>query len=136
MSRITRGKSQPDLPAHMLLDKFARTRIYEDPDDLDNHARGTLRQTGSDAPLFQHEDQRRVDSRAMINIRTEGGRSAEVPDHSEEFIDVHSRDTRGPSNEPNWKAFNAQRRARGKKILTRIAVYLTFAVFALFVPWK
>ena len=112
MERLTRGKSMPDLPAHMIRDKFAVTDFEEDPEDLNNYSRATLRNRNTDAPSLQHEDQRRVDSRMMINIRTEGGRSAEIPDHSEAFIEVIDRDPRGPSNEPNWRHYNNQRRAR------------------------
>jgi hypothetical protein len=52
----------------------------------------------------------------MINIRTEGGRSGEVPDHSEAFLELFGADPRGTNNEPNWRAYNAQRRARGKNM--------------------
>ncbi len=116
MERLTRGKSSIDLPAHMIKDKFAITDLEEDPEDLINYTRANLRNRNTDAPSLQHEDPRQVDSTMMINIRTEGGRSEFIPDHSEEFIEVVERDTRGPSNEPNWRHFNDQRRARGKNI--------------------
>lgn len=116
MNNLTRGKDTPDLPTQFIVDKLEVTRVYEDPESMNQFSRASLKDTSPAKPLFQEEDKRRTDSRTIINLRAEGSRYKDMPDHSEVFLGDFGSDTRRANNEPDWKEYNRQRRIRGKYI--------------------
>lgn len=116
MENLTRGSDQRDLPTKFIIDKLETTRIYEDPEDINQFSRRSLKDTSAAPPLFAEEDRRKVDTRTILNLRMEGAPCADMPYHPDTFLDEHISDTRGADNQPDWKEYNRQRRARGKFI--------------------
>jgi hypothetical protein len=139
---ILRGGWSGGIPQHMIDKKYERTNIYEDKDLLQNYQRETLLDNRPD-PITLASDEFRnngefnadelamakklgIDvstlpsgktgnayNRSVLNIRENGQRATNTPNHSEIFLELTGADPRGTSNLPQMQqmAEHARRRA-------------------------
>ncbi len=108
------------MPEDIFLKKYEMTCIYEDPEQLNNHFRNTLKDQRCDAPFFESDAPRRDNySRDRLNLRY-GGRRVNtepyLPDGT--FLDHEFtiKDPRGIALGPDMMQHRRQQEARGRFI--------------------
>lgn len=110
------------MPESAYLRKMEQTCIYEDPLQLNNHFRNTLRDYRPDAPLFESDQARRPEnnySMDRLNLRHGGARTLDdpyLPDGTFIDYDFLQKDPRGIAVEPDMRKHREQQEARGKFI--------------------
>jgi hypothetical protein len=108
------------MPLQAYLDKMEQTCIYEDPNQLENFFRHSLKDLTPDAPLFESDQPRRNNfSKDRLNLRHCGKRVDTEPDLPDgTFLDHHFlvKDPRGIATDPDMKQLRKQKEARGKFI--------------------
>lgn len=100
--------------------KMEMTCIFEDPDQLNNYFRSSLKDLRPDLPMFE-SDQKRTNnySQDRLNLRHCGKRVAATPDLPDgTFLDYAflEKDVRGIRLDPNMNKYKDQQFARGKFI--------------------
>ncbi len=120
MSRHSIVGSGSLMPESVYLKKMEQTCIYEDPDQLDNHFRNTLKNQRCDKPFFESDMPRRDNySRDRLNLRY-GGRRVNtepyLPDGT--FLDYEFtlKDPRGIATQPDMMQYRRQQESRGRFI--------------------
>ncbi len=114
----------PSLPDSISKLKFQPITpdVYYDPDTLENFRKETLRFTGADKPIFEHELPRTQNPHRdlLLNINAFGTPYKKDPYHPELFLGEMSRDPRGVENDPivskvvDQARFRQERYIRGK----------------------
>lgn len=104
----------------LYLKKMEQTCIYENPDQLYDYYRVSLKDIRPDAPTFESDQPRRDNySRDRLNLRHVGKRTVANPDLPDgtflEFDGLQS-DVRGTALDPDMKQHRRQQEARGKFI--------------------
>jgi len=97
-----------DMGFEMFPEKYEQTVIYEDPDQLNEDRRETLKDfTPDNSRLFAHEEPRRVTyARDALNLRDGGARTTTDPWSNDDFDNqFHDKDPRGWSTEQPWKEY-------------------------------
>ena len=97
-----------DMGFEMFPAKYEQTAIYEDPDQLNEDRRETLKDfTPDNSRVFAYEEPRRVTySRDMLNLRDGGARTTTDPWANEGWDNsFHDKDPRGWSTEQPWKEY-------------------------------
>lgn len=106
----------PSLPFSMLKQKYIQTSdIYHDPNTVENFMKETIRNTGSDAPLFESDMPRQSlnpMSRSLLNAYEFGGRYTHAPHHPELFMGDLTKDQRMSVNNPMVAQMADQHRFR------------------------
>ncbi len=105
----------PSLPDSMMKQKFMTTTDdYYDPATVENFMKETLRNTGPEAPLFEHELPRKDNPHRdlMLRIHATGSPYTHEPYHPELFLGELTPDPRGVYNEPNVAQIADQERFR------------------------
>lgn len=119
MARSIQGSGSL-MPESAYLKKMEQTCIYEDPDQLENFYRNSLKDLRPDKPFFESDAPRRNNfSRDRLNLRHGGARSLAdpyLPDGT--FLDhvFLEKDPRGNALEPDMRQYRKQQEARGKFI--------------------
>jgi len=103
----------------MFPEKTEATDIDEDPEQLYNHGRDTLKDWGPDTTnLFAHEEVRRNNfSRDRLELRSGGARVNTDPWQNEDYdTQFHDRDPRGWSTEQPWSEYRRHLEAQLRRI--------------------
>lgn len=104
-----------DMGFEMFPEKYEQTVIYEDPDQLNEDRRETLKDfTPDNSRLFAHEEPRRVTyARDALNLRDGGARTTTDPWANNEFDDqFHDKDPRGWNVEQPWQEYRRHMEAQ------------------------
>lgn len=114
----------PSLPDSMVRQKyFQTTDIYNDPNTVANFMKETIRNTGSDAPLFEQDmprQSRNPLSQSILNTQEHGSRYTHAPFHPELFLGDMTSDPRMSTTEPltarmaDQNKFRQERYIKGK----------------------
>jgi hypothetical protein len=112
----------PSLPDTLLKQKYAYTpNVYNDPNTVENFMKETIRNTGSDAPLFESDMPRRGGSnpfgQALLSAHEHGSRYSHTPYHPELFLGDLSKDQRQTSYEPVVSQMAEQNRFRQQRYI-------------------
>ena len=111
----------PSLPESMMKLKYLQTPdIYDDPNTIENFMKETLRNTGTDAPLFEQDLPRQSNnplSRSILNSREFGERYTHKPFHPELFLGDLTKDQRMSVNEPLVAQIAEQSKFRQKRYI-------------------
>lgn len=110
----------PSLPDSILRQKFMEsTDDYYDPDTVENFMKETLRNTGPEKPLFEHELPRKDNPHRnmMLQLHATGSPYSHDPYHPELFLGDISADPRGVENNPNVSQIAEQSRFRQTKYI-------------------
>ncbi len=108
------------MPVDMYLKKNEITCMFEDPDQLDNHFRNTLKDMRPDEPFFESDQPRYNNfSRDRLNLRHYGKRvptEPHLPDGT--FLDYEFtiKDPRGVALGPDMMQYRRQQESRGRFI--------------------
>lgn len=105
----------PSLPDSLLKQKFLVTPDDNyDPNTVENFMKETLRYTGTEKPLFEHEMPRTDNPHRdlYLNLHAEGTKYTHDPYHPEIYLGDHTRDPRGTENNPNVSQMADQARFR------------------------
>ena len=120
MSRHSIVGSGSLMTEDMYLKKYEATCLYEDPEQLNNHYRNTLKDMRCDKPFFESDMPRRDNySKDRLNLRYGGRRDNTEPYMAEgSFIDYEFtlKDARGIVTDPDMKKYKLQSESRGKFI--------------------
>ncbi len=113
-------ESGENMPQGFFEKKMEQTCLFEDPNQLYDYYRASLRDIRPDAPTFESDMPRRNNySQDRLNLRFTGARVSTVPDLPDgtflEF-DGLQRDPRGTTTDPNFMSYRRQQEARGKFI--------------------
>lgn len=94
-----------DMGYEMFPEKYEKTEVHEDPDELYNHYRTTLKDYTPDQEnlMASGEPRRDTHAREKINLRSGGARVNTMPYANENFdLQFHDEDPRGWSTEQPW----------------------------------
>lgn len=97
-----------DMGFEMFPEKYEQTVMYEDPDQLNEDQRETLKDfTPDSSRMFAYEEPRRTTyARDALNLRDGGARTTTDPWSNDDFdISFHDKDPRGWSTEQPWKEY-------------------------------
>jgi hypothetical protein len=112
--------SYGSMPISKYLEKMEQTCLFEPEDQLDNYMRDSLKNTDTDAPLFESDQPRRDNhSRERLSLRHTGRRTeAEpfLPDGTFTDFEFLNADPRGTAVGPDMMKHRKQQEARGKFI--------------------
>lgn len=115
-----RGRSgYGDMGFEFFPEKYEKTDIIEDPDQINTDRRETLKDYAPESnTLFAHEETRRnTHARERLNIREGGSRWTTEPWKNEEFdTQFHDKDPRGWSTEQPWAEYRRQAEAQFRMI--------------------
>lgn len=105
----------PSIPESLLKQKFLVTQddTY-DPNTVENFMKETLRYTGTEKPLFEHELPRKDNPQRdlYLKLHAEGTPYSHDPYHPEIYLGDHTKDLRGTENNPNVSQIADQSRFR------------------------
>ena len=114
----------PSLPDSMVKQKYLQTvDIYNDPNTISNFMKEAIRDTGSDAPLFEQDmprQSRNPLSQSILNTQEHGSRYTHAPFHPELFLGDLTSDPRMSTTQPltaklaEQNKFRQERYIRGK----------------------
>lgn len=94
----------PSLPESMMKQKYISTpNVYNDPNTVSNFMNAAIRDTSSDAPLFESDLPRKSNNpmaQSLLSTREHGSRYSHAPYHPELFLGDFSSDPRMSTNEP------------------------------------
>lgn len=110
----------PSIPESMLKQKFMTTTDdYYDPATVENFMKETLRHTGTEKPLFEHELPRKDNPHRdmMLNLHATGSPYSHDPYHPELFLGDLTVDPRGVENNPNVSQIAEQSLFRQKRYI-------------------
>lgn len=120
MSRHSIVGSGSIIPESVYLKKYEQTCVFEDPDQLNNHFRNTLKDRRPDKPFFESDTPRYNNySSDRLNLRHHGRRVTAEPYLPEgTFIDYEFtvKDPRGTAIGPDMMKYRGQQEVRGKFI--------------------
>ena len=120
MSRHSIVGSGSSMPEDMYLKKYEQTCIYEDPEQMENHFRKTLKDMRCSETFFESDAPRRDNySRDFLNLRHSGRRTTTEPYLPEgTFLDYEFtiKDPRGIATQPDMMQYRKQQEARGRFI--------------------
>lgn len=123
MSGFTSGNSGTygNMPISAYLKKMEQTCVYEDPNQLYNYYRESLKDLRPDKPLFESDQTRRDNkSEDRLNLRHAGAFGSTedpyLPDGTFLDYDGLQSDVRGTALDPDMKQHRIQQEARGKFI--------------------
>lgn len=105
----------PSLPDSIMKQKFMPTTDdYWDPNTTENFMKETLRYTGAEKPLFEHEMPRKDNPHRdmMLRLHATGSPYSHDPYHPELFLGDLTHDPRGVENTPNVSQIAEQSRFR------------------------
>jgi hypothetical protein len=118
-----RGLTVGGIPEDAYLSKIKVSTIYEDPNQLENHFRSTLKDTRPDAPTLASDEIRSsgdagggFQSASFLNLLHTGARSdvdPYLPDGTFLDFEFADRDSRGSALEPDMRKYRLQEEARG-----------------------
>ncbi len=115
-----RGRSSAgDIGWEMFPEKIESTRINENPDQLDDMWRDTLKDMGPEnSRLFAYEEPRRRNhGNDVLNLRAVGSRYLTEPWQNEDYdTQFHDKDPRGHLTEVPWKEFRRVAEAHLRQI--------------------
>jgi hypothetical protein len=97
-----------DMGFEMFPEKYEETKIYEDPDQLNEDRRETLKDfTPDNSRLFAYEEPRRVTyAHDALNLRDGGARTTTDPWANDEWDNsFHDKDPRGWNTEQPWQEY-------------------------------
>lgn len=118
--RYTKLFDIPSLPESLLKQKFISTPddTY-DPNTVENFMKETLRYTGTDKPIFEHELPRTNNPQRsmMLKLHAEGSPYSHDPYHPELFLGDLTKDPRGTENNPNVSQIADQSRFRQERYI-------------------
>jgi hypothetical protein len=104
-----RGRSTAgDMGYEMFPEKYESTDIWEDPEQLRDDRRDTLKDFGPDnGRMFAHEEtRRRTYARDRLNLQDGGARTTTDPWSNEDFdTSFHDKDARGWNTEQPWAEY-------------------------------
>lgn len=116
-----RLKDMASLPDSLLKTKFMgpTNDDWYDPDTVMNFQKETLRYTGCEKPLFEHEEIRKDNPHRdmMLRLHATGSVYDHDPYHPELFLGDLSRDVRGVENTPRVSEIAEQSRFRQMKYI-------------------
>lgn len=111
----------PSLPESYLKSKYEKTaNIYNDPNTVENFMKETLRDRGSDKPIFEHElprQSRNMLSSSLLHMQEYGSRYKRDPYHPELFLGDLSKDQRQSDTAPLVAQMAEQHRFRHEKYI-------------------
>jgi hypothetical protein len=111
----------PSLPESYLKSKYvSTTNIYNDPNTVENFMKETLRDRGSDKPIFEHElprQSRNMLSSSLLHMQEYGSRYKRDPYHPELFLGDLSKDQRQSDTAPLVAQMAEQHRFRHEKYI-------------------
>jgi hypothetical protein len=120
MNNYTKLFDIPSLPESLLKQKFISTPddTY-DPNTVENFMKETLRYTGTDKPIFEHELPRtnNVHRDLILKLHAEGSPYSHDPYHPELFLGDMTYDPRGTENNPNVSQIADQSRFRQQRYI-------------------
>jgi hypothetical protein len=115
-----RGRADAfDMGFEMFPEKYEATEIWEDPDQLREDRRETLKDfTPDNSRLFAHEEPRRnTYAKDRLNLRDGGARVTTDPYANEDFdTSFHDKDPRGWNTEQPWDEYRRNMEAQLRRI--------------------
>lgn len=112
------------LPDSMLKQKYLQTKDafqYEDPNTIQNYMMETLRNTSSDAPLFEQDLPRKSLNpigQSLLSMQEHGSRYSHAPFHPELFLGDLTSDPRMSSTAPLTAQMAEQNRFRQSRYIS------------------
>lgn len=112
----------PSMPDSVMAKKFMeKTDIFFDVDSVRNFQKEILRNTGPDAPIFEHELPRTENPHRtlILQMHASGSTYSHDPYHPELFLGDLDRDSRGVYNEPNVSQMADQAKFRQTRYIEK-----------------